>query len=388
MIDGDRIQKVIVDSPSPTTPGSLDFPQCVVLPGLVNAHAHLEMTHVAGAVQKRLEFTQWLRTLTQELRNADEADPDARERGAADGIKMCLESGTTTVCDIANTGVSFEEVCNNGLRGIVLYELLGFRPDRAIEYTGRAASWFADHEDHSRVALGVSAHAPYSVSADLFRGAAKIADKENRLLAIHVAETEEEERFLHTGLGPFKEHLEFYNAYDPGFAPPCTSPIRYLSQLGVLGRPRLLIHCNYLDDEEIQIIADSGSSVVYCPRSHAYFGHSNHPYPRLREAGVNVAIGTDSLASNESLSILDEMRFLQDKGIVTDLGELIGLATENGAKALQMDATIGAIMPGMKADFTVVRIPDDTTPETGLLDLHSRVEAVIVDGVPVYPTDD
>jgi len=388
LIDDDQIRQVAIGSPPPPDGPSQAFEHSVILPGLVNAHAHLEMTHVAASVGKKPEFTQWLRHLVQQLQKADEADPDARKKGAREGVRLSLESGTTTVCDITNTGVSLEKIRDTGMRGVVCFELLGFHPERAEEKMTEAIEWLGAHHGDSRVSAGLSPHAPYSVSSKLLQFSARLADEENRLVVIHVSETEEENRFLHTGKGIFKEHLEFYGAYDLDFVPPGVSSVRYLHQLNVLDRPCLLIHCNYLDDEEIQMIADSGSSVVYCPRSHFYFGHMSHPYPRLKEAGVNVAIGTDSLASNESLGILDEIRFLQDNGVVSDLTELVQLATVNGAKALRMEDTIGALKPGMKADLTVVRLPEGTTPDTGLLDPAAGIEAVIVDGVRIFPEND
>jgi cytosine/adenosine deaminase-related metal-dependent hydrolase len=187
------------------------------------------------------------------------------------------------------------------------------------------------------------------------------------LLATHLAETKAEIEFLENGTGEFVEFLKAVNVLPPGWLPPGLSPIRYLDKIGVLGPSSLLIHCNYLDEESIVRIKETQASVVYCPQSHAFFGHEEHPIRQLLNVGINVAIGTDSLASNSSLSMMDEMRFLFRKRKDLDSRDIIRASTINGARALNLGKVVGRLEPGYWADMAVLRLPSHIKPQT-LLD--------------------
>jgi cytosine/adenosine deaminase-related metal-dependent hydrolase len=143
----------------------------------------------------------------------------------------------------------------------------------------------------------------------------------------------------------------------PDWKPPQLHPISYLDSLDVLGPFCLLVHCNYLDQNALSKISSSQSTVIYCPRSHDFFGHEDHPVRKLLDMGINVALGTDSLASNDSLSMLDEMRFLFGKRKDLKPEEILRAATANGAAALNCHNTLGLLRSGYSADMAVLEVP-------------------------------
>lgn len=342
----------------------MDWGSAVILPGFINAHAHLELTSLCNRLTRYSSFTDWLSQLIASRRSWDTAAVCASIR---EGIAQSLASGTTTVGDISSTGIVRRAARNSPIRKVVFEESIALSPGQAGEKIAevRRALEFPASGDLFR--QGISPHAPYTVSGDLYRGLADLARNCNVPLATHIAETEAEIQFLQTGTGEIMNFLRSMNALPDGWNPPGSLPIPYLRSLGVLGTQCLLIHCNYLDRESIARIADSGSSVVYCPRSHAFFGHREHPARKLLDAGVNVALGTDSLASNTSLSMLDEMRFLYRKRNDLKPGEILQAATVNGAKALNFGSSLGKLQPGCWADMTVLELPSNIK-ETGLVD--------------------
>jgi len=158
-----------------------------------------------------------------------------------------------------------------------------------------------------------------------------------------------------SGTGEFRNFLEQLGISVENWQPPRTTPVKYMHNLGVLGSSPLLAHCNYLEESDIPLLKNS--SVVFCPRSHNYFYHRNHPFEKLLKAHVNVALGTDSLASNDSLSMLDEIKFLHKTHKYISPVTLLEMATLNGAKALKLKAQIGALQRGWQADIIVLKIP-------------------------------
>jgi cytosine/adenosine deaminase-related metal-dependent hydrolase len=230
-----------------------------------------------------------------------------------------------------------------------------------------------------------SLHAPYTVAPGLFDVAARWCAQEGRPLAIHAAETQEEQRLLATGDGPLAEFLRAVGTGPPFSAPPRTGAVEYLERLGALGARTNLIHANYVSDAEIEAIARSGASVVVCPGSYAYFGHRGHRVRDMLAAGVRVALGTDSWASNTDLDMRLEMkRAREEHGL--DAWTVFRMATENGAQALFPGERLGVLEPGCQADMTVLDARN-VRPE-GVADwvtaFRPRVIATIVRGRIAY----
>lgn len=332
----------------------VDWGTAILMPGLINAHAHLELTDLHNRLNNFTSFTDWVLQL---IRQRQTWTSENYKASAGKGAQLSLASGTTLVGDITSSGVGWDAIPGDQLRRVVFEEVLSLSPDRAAPVLEHLKNLFNCAEVRTRQIHGISPHAPYSTGAELYGRASELARSQKRLMATHVAETEAELQFLLTATGEFRDFLTTIGALPDDWQPPKASPIAYLDSLNVLGPSCLLIHCNYLDNESILRIAKTRSSVVYCPRSHSFFGHKNHPIRKLLDSGINVALGTDSLASNHSLSILDEMRHLFANRKDLSPQEIFQLATANGALALSFGGILGRLEPGYLADMTVLSLP-------------------------------
>ncbi len=344
------------ESQPPAHSELIDWGSAVIMPGLINCHAHLELTHLRNQIVRFSSFTDWLSQVVAKRREWAQQEYSASTLA---GAEMALSSGTVLIGDISASGASWRALKASKLRKIVFEEAIALSPHKAAEASLALEARLDKIEIDELLSSGVSPHAPYSVSSELYRAAARIARERNLALATHVAETREEVSFLYRGTGEFREFLTRLEALPPGWTAPNLSPIAYLATLGVLDRPALLIHCNYLNSEAMSLILASRSSVIYCPRSHAFFGHEAHPVRQLLDLGINVALGTDSLASNSTLSMLDEMRFLFSNRKDLKCDEIIRMATLNGATALNLGSTLGRLKTGYWADMAIVKVPEE-----------------------------
>lgn len=309
----------------------VDAGSALLMPGLVNAHCHLELSFARGRLPRGRSIVPWLRGLIPLYRRAPWRD------SIRAGLRRAAETGTTAVGDIRSRGPDIE----SPMRLRVYREVIGPWPAR--EAAGLAAARDA-----------VSPHAPYTTSAAAYRACLRTGLP----IATHIAETREEVRLLRRGGGPFVPLFREFGARFPFDRPPGTTPIRYLDRIAVLRRRLVLIHCNYTDD--IALIARRGCTVVFCPGSHAFFGHRAHPLRRLLRAGVPVALGTDSWASNDDLSMLREMRLVRE-GYGVDAATAIRMATRNGAAAL-FGPRIGELRRGWAADLACMAVPRGADP--------------------------
>ena len=334
----------------------VDWGTAVIMPGLINAHAHLELTLLGDQPIRFHSFTDWL---TQLMAGRRSWSREELQSSVKQGISLSLASGTTMVGDIASDRITHSGNHGNPLRQVIFMESIAFSPDRAEENIADLNRALETAEPSDLIKYGISPHAPYSVSGELYRGLSKLAQQRKLLLSTHIAETAAEIQFLQTGTGQFRDFLQSMNIIPSGWTPPGLLPIPYLYSLGVLGPNCLLIHCNYMDRDSIDTVAHSGSSIVYCPRSHAFFGHPQHPVRQLLNAGINIALGTDSLASNTTLSMLDEMRFLSKNRTDLKSEEILQAATFNGAKALKYGSSLGLLKSGYRADMTVLDAPSN-----------------------------
>ena len=337
----------------------VDWGSAVIMPGLINAHAHLELTSFHNQLTEFGSFTDWLSQLINRRRTWTDEDflSSARE-----GAKLSLASGTTLAGDITSCGLGWKATRGEVLRRVVFEEAIALSPDQADPVLERLNPLFNQTDPDFLLVHGISPHAPYSVSPRLYIRAAEKARKMGMILATHLAETQSEIQLLRDGTGEFRDFLSAMGVLPPEWTPPGLSPVAYLGNLGVLGPNCLLVHCNYLDPASIETICKTQSSVVYCPRSHEHFGHEKHPIRDLLDQGIKVALGTDSLASNSSLSIIDEMRFLFQKRKDLNPAEIFKAATANAADALNFRGVLGCLKPGYWADMTVVRFPQSPKP--------------------------
>jgi len=335
-------------------PGSpLDLGDAVLMPGLINAHSHLELAAHHNTLPKA-PLWDWFPALSVARRAAGAAD---REQAAlAPAIGRVLAGGTTCIADISRTGASFEALLASPLRKVLFLELISDAsqpprdPDQLREGVER---WQRRAAGREEVTVGISPHAFFTVAWDDLRRCAALAGERDLPVTMHVAETPEEMDWLAGRPGRVSEYLASIPGR-PVRVMPQGEPLGLLHRAGMTHLRPLLAHCNYLDGSQIADVARCGASVVYCPRAHRYFGHRDHPWRTMRAAGVNVCLGTDSLASNESLSMLDEIRFLRRAAPNVAPAELLDMATRCGARALGFDGELGVLSAGARADLLLL----------------------------------
>jgi aminodeoxyfutalosine deaminase len=276
----------------------------------------------------------WIREVISYRRTAQRA-PDAVERGVQESIR----AGVTTLGEIVQPGWRSDSFRGAPLDVTVFLELLALSP-AAVEAKVESARQHLQSKPLTPPLAGLSPHAPHTVHPDLLRRAIELACEHQAPLAFHLAESREELQLLQTADGPFRELFEDLGFWIAGALPRGTRPLDYLQQLSAAPRT-LVVHGSYLDEEALDFLASHADrmSVVYCPRTHAYFEHEPHPWRQMLAKGITVALGTDSRASNPDLSLLAEMRFLKS----FDPAELLRMATLNGAKALGIDSQSGTL---------------------------------------------
>jgi len=334
-----------------------DLGNVAIVPGLVNAHTHLEFSDVTQPLgEPETIFPEWVRRVV-EFRRGRTNDPCEAVR---QGLEESLRAGTTLLGEIAQPGWPREEFDASPIEAAVFLESIGLASDRAANKLDEARRHLAAACDAGRHCPGLSPHAPYTVHPELFAGLIALAAAADAPLAFHLAESREELELLLTGGGPFRELLESLGAWDPTAIPHGARPMDYLRRLADARVRALVIHGNYLDAEEVALVAQAREriSVVYCPRTHAYFGHSRHPLPRLLAAGANVAIGTDSRASNPDLRVLEELRLIAREFPELRPAAILELGTLRGARALGQADRAGSLAPGKLANLAIVALPE------------------------------
>ncbi len=334
-------------------PGEVcDLGDCIVLPGFVNAHTHLELTCYRGRLSPR-PFWDWIEDLIALRR---EGDASRRERDSiATGAAESLACGVTCVGDISRQGIQVEALRASPIRKVCFLELISGASQPPSDPASLAAllDEISSRFESERLILGVSPHAPYTVSPDHLRETAALARRRQTAVTMHVAETREEIEWMESGGGRVAAFLSKYDLPTAKADPPGSVP-RMLAASAILDASPLLVHLNYADDETLNAIARTGASVAWCPRAHAYFGHTDHRWPDMMDAGINVCVGTDSMASNTTLSILDELRDVRRRRPDVDPDVVLAMGTLRGAAALGLDSRIGSLTPGKLADFVCV----------------------------------
>lgn len=324
----------------------------VILPGLVNAHVHLELSWMRGQVPPAPTMPQWVASLMALRRTVGHEPPGP----IADAIAEVHACGTVLVGDVTNTLAAFEGLRASGLSGVIFRELLGFGvtdPGPLIEATRESIERLpAD----PRFLRAIVPHAPYSVSPALLRATAvATADVP---LSIHLGESSEEIEFLRSGTGAWRELLQALGIWTDGWRAPGVGPVEYIAANGLLSDRLLAVHAVQLTDDELRRLADVGATVVTCPRSNRWVGAGPPPIERFHASGVRVAVGTDSLASVEDLNLWSELKMMHDLAPGVPPGAILASATRHGADALGFGNELGTLEPGKRAALIGVAAPD------------------------------
>ena len=327
------------------------LPAHAVLPGLVNAHTHLELSGLRGAVPRTGSMPEWARAVM--AGRARPAVGSAAAVGAA--VDEMRRAGTALVGDVANTRESMAALRGGPVAAVVFREALGFDAgDAEADATAAAlsAERAAGADDHVRVAI--AAHAPYSVSPALFRALAGAAGSGPR--SVHVAESAEELELLRAGTGVWRAILEERGRWRADWVPPRSAPVAYLDTLGWVGPHTLIVHGVHLTPTEIDRIATAGATLVACPRSNAWTGAGTPPIARFYAAGARVAVGTDSLASAPDLNVFAEIAMMRRLAPSVPASALLASATAVGASALGGGDRFGVIAPSRPASLIAVEL--------------------------------
>jgi aminodeoxyfutalosine deaminase len=350
-VDGQRVRAVGAAADAlPAGVEAVDLGRCAILPGLVNAHTHLELSWMAGRVPPSDAMPAWAAALVA-LRQTLAMDPEPPIEVA---VRDARAAGTSVVGDVTNTLGAYGPLLDSELAAAVFHEVLGFNaadPWRVVESAQQrigellAVAWLRP---------SIVPHAPYSVSPELFRA---IASAGHGPLSVHVGESADELQFLRDGTGAWRELLGRLEAWSDRWAAPGCTPVEYLDRLGLVSERLLAVHCVQADHGELARLAAAGATVVTCPRSNRWTGAGTPPIEQFYASGARVAIGTDSLASVEDLNLFAELAAVRRLAPSVPAGRLLASATRHGAEALGFAADFGSIEPGKRADLIAVTVP-------------------------------
>jgi cytosine/adenosine deaminase-related metal-dependent hydrolase len=374
---------------------NFDLGESAIIPGLVNAHSHLELTAMRGFLEdEAADFFAWLRKLTRARLDLMTAD-DLRV-SASWGACEAARAGVTCVADASDAALqSMNALSDVGLRGIVFQESFGPDPRLAQENFEKLTTKIAGlrERETSLVNVGVSPHAPYTVCSQQLQMISRFALDENLPVMMHAAETEMEVSLLRDGQGPFADGLRSRGIE---WRAPGVSTIQYLHDVGVLETRPLLAHCIHVDEADLETIKQTETRVAHCPKSNAKLGHGVAPFGKMIEKGIDVGLGSDSVASNNTCDLLEEARFallLSRSSGSGDLncGDILRTATLGGANSLGLAGKVGQLEAGWQADFAVVsldgvhQIPSYGPVETLIFASSGRdVTMTVVAGREIY----
>lgn len=330
---------------------TIDLGDVAILPGLVNAHTHLELSWMRNRIPPGDSMPAWTSRLMA-LRRDQGTDPPGP---IADAIREVRAAGTALVGDVTNTLAPYDLLADSELGGAIFKEILGFSPaspDQMVENTR------AELDRLTPLAWlrpSIVPHAPYSVSPALFRAIGRAAG--DRPLSVHVGESADEMQFLRDGSGAWREVLGRVGAWNDDWHPPGCGPVEYLDRLGLVNARLLAVHGTQLDDGELARLAAAGATLVTCPRSNRWTGAGTPSIGRFYESGVRLAVGTDSLASVEDLNLFLELAEMRRLAPDVPARRLLESATIAGAAALGFAGDCGSIEAGKRADLIAVRVP-------------------------------
>lgn len=372
--EGERIAEVGRDVKATKADATIRLDDCILLPGLVNAHCHLDCSYLADRFPPRRSFAAWVADVVAARANVDIG---AIMNGLRTALQQCYGSGVTCVGDHVGHWQALPFLLQMPLKGRAFLEIVGPTEERARAAMTNAAT-IIDRQTAAakRMALSITPHAAYSVHPTVLRELLSTS-AHDAPISIHCAESEEEWICLSHCSGPL---YDFAQGRGLSLSVPARSPVEYLTRHGGLPNHCVVVHGNYLDDADLASLMAAHTTIVHCPASHQFFGHAPFPLDRVRAAGIPVALGTDSLASASTLSMLTAMQMMKERYPGLAAKEILTMATIHGARALRLDDRCGAIAPGLAADLIAVPMANATCDPYENVLCNTEVPFVVIDG--------
>ncbi len=391
-VRGDRITGVggYRDLPPDDGEPVVDIGESIIFPAFVNAHCHLEYSGLAGELSRHVSFTDWLKQMVSIKQSLTHDDHEAAWLAGAD---MLLRTGCGTVVNIESLPGLYERMASETpLQVCPFTELIGYHPGDVSELVDLAKR---ELMANAPLALntGLSAHAPYTVTPEALNVLAMFADEHSLSTTIHLAESDDEWEMFTDGTGPLYDTMGSLGRLmdDCGMG----TPVQHLAKSGGFAKKTLVVHANRLTDADVELLRRADADVVHCPRSRAWFGHGGFDYDRLAKAGLNICLGTDSLASigggreAAALDMFAEMQEFSRRHASLECEDILQMAPTNGAKAMRLGNEIGQIRDGLKANMAMIPLVG-TLSEVPEMILHHKgpVKMLMVAGRRAFSMDD
>jgi cytosine/adenosine deaminase-related metal-dependent hydrolase len=346
-----------VGKPPVAPTGLKELGNVALMPGLVNAHTHLELSWLRGRVPPAGRFTDWVKVLFAIRGRPDRGLAAEQIPPIAKAVREARASGTIAVGDVSNSLAAVDAIVNAKLHGMVFHELLGFSERDDALVTGSQA--LRDQAAAKGVRVSLAPHAPYSTSLELFSAIRAAVDSSAcPLMSVHLGESAEEVEFLEKGSGRWRSMLEMIGVWRDDWAVPGCDPVTYLDRHGLINANTLVVHGVQFSDAALSRLAAIGATLVTCPRSNQWVGAGPPPIDRFYQSGVKVAVGTDSLASVGDLNVFSELTEIRRLAPNVTAGQILESATLIGARALGLGKELGSLTPGKRAEMVAVQLPD------------------------------
>lgn len=354
----------------------IELSHTILLPGFVNAHSHLELTSL-GPIPGKPDFVSWIREL---VKKKLPLDPEETKRGIREGIKSLIKSGVTTVGDQISFNTSWEEIASSPLRGRIFGEVLGVLPEVCGDIY---ASFKEIKKQFSQISslfeMNISPHSVHAVHPFILK---KILENEPPPLSCHLAESLAEEDYFKRKGGEFMAFIRERGIDSPHQG---ESGLDVITKLDLDVSKLMIVHGNYLSPGDQALVQQNRLSLVHCPGSHSYFGHQRFPLEEYLAQGINVGLGTDSIASNTKLDFLEELRLVKKNYPSLSASAILEMATMGGAQALRMEDQIGSLTPGKKADIIGFKWDGKADPAEAVFNAD-QADFVMIDGKIIRDT--
>jgi cytosine/adenosine deaminase-related metal-dependent hydrolase len=360
----------------PLREAETDVLPVILVPPLVNAHTHLEFSSLTEPIRPALPFPDWISAVIQWRRGADSENSGCLQKGLSES----LQSGVTVIGEITTVKSPEVDSLAKACTVVSFREIIGLQPEQIPDLllvATKHLAQFATENTNGAIIGGISPHAPYTVHPDLFESLIDLAVSRGAVVAMHLAETTDEMELLHEGKGRFADLHRRLGLWNPELFPGGRSIRDFLERLARVPRS-LAIHGNYFSNEDILFLADHPNvATVFCPRTHAFFEHSEHPVLRLLDAGARVVLGTDSRASNPDLSLWKELQFVATHYPEITLPQLLAMATTHAAEALGLPADRHTIRTGGPMQCVMLNV-DNNPGDLRRMICHSATQPVAV----------